>query len=139
MKYLCAPVKHFCAATLFLLVIPALSFGQTAISGIINSYWEVISVDFCNNRVALPGIAVGIANGDKVMLIQMTGAETDITDAPTYGTVTDYLEAGNYELLTILDINNNVITFNEALLKIMMHSTERCNWFQCLNTPMQIL
>ena len=117
MKYICTPVKHVYALALFLLLIPALSFGQTAISGIINSYWEVISVDFCNNRVALPGIAVGIANGDKVMLIQMTGAETDITDAPTYGTVTNYLEAGNYELLTIFDVNNNVITFNEALLK----------------------
>lgn len=99
-----------------IMLLPANGLAQTALSGVINSYWEVISVDFCNNRVALPAIAVGIANGDKVMLIQMTGAEIDQADAAAYGTVTNFAEAGNYELLTVGDVNNNVITFNEAIL-----------------------
>jgi hypothetical protein len=55
--------------------------AQTSISGIINTYWQVISVDVCNNRVSLPVIAVGIANGDKVILMQMSGAEINTDDA----------------------------------------------------------
>lgn len=93
------------------------SFGQTNISGIINSYWQVIAVDFCNNRVALPAIAVGIANGDKVLLIQMTGAAIDQADAASYGSITGYQDAGNYEWLTVADVTNNIITFKETILR----------------------
>src|SRR5215217_1747061 len=91
--------------------------AQAQIGGIINTYWPVSSVDICNNRVALPLIAVGINIGDKVLLMQMQGAEIDTSDTPTYGTVTDYNDAGNAELLTVSDVTNNVITFEEIILR----------------------
>ncbi|MBA2406892.1 MAG: hypothetical protein H0V65_02700, partial [Chitinophagales bacterium] len=90
--------------------ITIITFGQSVITGVINNYWEVYSVDFCNNRVSLPVIATGLATGNKVLLIQMTGAAIDTSDAITYGTVTDYLKSGNYELLTVSNISNNIIT-----------------------------
>ncbi|MBK9733040.1 MAG: gliding motility-associated C-terminal domain-containing protein [Chitinophagaceae bacterium] len=118
MKILCTLLKKIIVFIFCLLVsFAAPSFGQTNISGIINNYWEVVAVDFCNNLVALPAIAVGIANGDKVMLIQMTGAEINQTDAATYGTITSYQDAGNYELLTVANVNNNIITFQETMLR----------------------
>ncbi|MEO6168661.1 MAG: T9SS type B sorting domain-containing protein [Chitinophagales bacterium] len=117
MKILCMLFKKFNVVAFFLLIHSFTLFGQTTLSGIVNNYWEVISVDFCNNRVALPAIAVGIANGDKVMLVQMTGATIDQADAATYGTVIDYLGAGNYEFLTVSDVNNNIITFKETIIR----------------------
>lgn len=118
MKIQCTLLKNTIAFMLCLqLSSIAPSYAFTNISGVINNYWEVIAVDFCNNLVALPAIAVGIADGDKVLLIQMTGAEIDQSDAATYGTVSSYMDAGNYELLTVASVNNNIITFQEAMLR----------------------
>lgn len=117
-KILCSlSVKVYILFSCMFLSFTILSFGQTNISGTINNYWEVIAVDFCNNRVALPAIAVGIANGDKVLLIQMTGATIDQADAASYGTITSYQDAGNYEWLTVADVTNNIITFKETILR----------------------
>ncbi|MBX7109070.1 MAG: gliding motility-associated C-terminal domain-containing protein [Chitinophagales bacterium] len=122
MIYLHKALGHFADKAYILFTCLAItftvpSFGQTNISGIINSYWQVIAVDFCNNRVALPAIAVGIANGDKVLLIQMTGAAIDQADAASYGSITGYQDAGNYEWLTVADVTNNIITFKETILR----------------------
>src|SRR5438874_682696 len=80
-------IFRFTALFLFLISLQKNSTAQTQIGGVINTYWQVISVDFCNNRVALPVIAVGINIGDKVLLMQMQGALIDSSDSPTYGTV----------------------------------------------------
>ncbi|MCY7411167.1 MAG: hypothetical protein LH473_12915, partial [Chitinophagales bacterium] len=77
-------------ATLFLFSFQQKSFSQNLIGGIINNYWPVISVDVCNNRVALPILPVGINIGDKMLLMQMQGASIDTTDTGIYGTVTNY-------------------------------------------------
>ncbi|HYV91000.1 MAG TPA: gliding motility-associated C-terminal domain-containing protein [Chitinophagales bacterium] len=105
--------------SLIILITSALSnsSAQTQIGGVINTYWPVTSFDMCNNRVGLPMIAVGINIGDKVLLMQMQGADIDTSDSPSYGTVSNYNGAGNYELLTVLDVTNNIITFQEILLR----------------------
>jgi gliding motility-associated-like protein len=103
------------ALILVLFARPALT--QSVIGGTINSYWPVISVDICNNRVALPSIVVGVNIGDKMLLMQMQGAIIDTSDSPSYGTITDYNGAGNYELLTVSDVTNNIITFQEAIMR----------------------
>lgn len=88
--------------------------AQTNISGIINRYEKVLLVDFCNNKVVVES-AVGYSVGDRVLLIQMSGAEIDQTNTSTYGSITDYALAGNYEILTIGNISFNVITFEETM------------------------
>ncbi len=89
------------------------------ISGIINEYAEVTAVDFCNNLVALATIneAQQFVVGDKVLVIQMNGATIDLTDSPTYGSISSYGNTGNYEVLTIQSINANIITFQFAMLR----------------------
>lgn len=89
-------------------------FAQTSISGIINTYTAVTFSDFCNNNVIVES-AVGFAEGEKVLLIQMSGAQIDLSTTSTYGSITDYANAGNYEILTIQDVSFNVITFTETM------------------------
>ncbi|MBP7399861.1 MAG: gliding motility-associated C-terminal domain-containing protein [Chitinophagales bacterium] len=88
--------------------------AQTNISGIINRYEKVLLVDFCNNKVVVES-AVGYSVGDRVMLIQMSGATIDQTNTSAFGSITDYALAGNYEILTIGNISFNVITFEETM------------------------
>ncbi|MEO5673367.1 MAG: hypothetical protein ABIQ74_01855, partial [Chitinophagales bacterium] len=101
-------------AAIIFLTIP--TYSQTLIGGVINSYWQVTSVDFCNNRVALPAIIAGINTGDKMLLMQMQGALIDTSDTPAYGAIVNYSGAGKYELLTVGNVNNNIITFQETML-----------------------
>lgn len=93
-----------------------LSFAQTSISGVINTYAAVSFTDFCNNNVIVES-SIGFSVGDKVLLIQMTGAEMDLTESSAYGTVTNYNTTGNYEILSIGSISFNIITFTEAMEK----------------------
>ena len=81
---------------------PAVLWGQTSISGIINTYTKVLAVDFCNNNVVVES-AIGFIEGDQVLLLQMSGATLDQSNTATYGTITDVGLAGNYEILTIAD------------------------------------
>jgi gliding motility-associated-like protein len=97
-----------------LTLLPFSSFGQTSISGVINNYAQVLGVDFCNNTAVVES-AIGFAEGDQVLLIQMSGAILDVSNTPTYGSITNYQFSGNYEILTIEDITFNVITFTEAM------------------------
>jgi gliding motility-associated-like protein len=97
-----------------LLILSVFTQAQTSISGVINTYARVDLVDFCNNNVVVES-AIGFGEGDKVLLIQMSGATIDTTNSPTFGQVEDYGRAGNYEILTIGDITFNIITFEETM------------------------
>ena len=92
------------------------SFSQTSLQGVINSYSPVTSIDWCNNTVAASN-PIGFMVGDRVLLIQMKGVTIDDTDAASFGTITDYANAGNFEVLTIEDINFNIVTFTETMLR----------------------
>jgi len=63
---------------------------------IINKYTPVISFDPCNNSINVEN-ASDFNIGDTVLLIQMKGAEMDSSNTATFGTITDYRNAGNYE------------------------------------------
>lgn len=86
----------------------------TNISGIINSYVAVSAIG-CNN-VTVTNSSVFHA-GDRVVLMQMKGAEIDLTNSSNYGTLIDYHGAGNYEFQTIEHIAGNNIYFEQDLLK----------------------
>lgn len=89
-------------------------FAQTNISGVINKYAAVSTIDFCENSVQVAALN-GFTVGQKVMLIQMKGAQVDASNTAAYGSVTSYAGCGNYELNEIGQINGNVIVFRYAL------------------------
>jgi hypothetical protein len=83
-------------------------YSQTPISGIINDYAEVLAIDTC-----LAGITVSTTTGfnisDKVLIIQMQGAEINETNSASFGNINTLNSAGLYETGIISNISGNVI------------------------------
>ncbi|WP_018343884.1 gliding motility-associated C-terminal domain-containing protein [Cytophaga aurantiaca] len=99
-------------------------FAQTTnISGIINNYTAVTSIPVCNpcsNTCNYLNVAstTGFAVGDKVLIIQMKGATTDLSNTATFGTIQSVGNAGLYEYKTIASIAGTTLTFTSTLYNI---------------------
>ncbi len=81
---------------------------------IINDYTPVLSLDPCKNIINV-GDASAFNTGDTVLLIQMKGAVIDSSNTASFGNVTNYKNAGNYEFNYVKSKNGNSI---ELLNKI---------------------
>jgi len=91
-------------------------FSQTTnISGIVNTYYNVLGVDATKNAVKLDNVS-GLAYGTTVLLIQMKGATISTTNNSTFGTITSLNDAGNYEIATICSIRNDSAYFFNTIL-----------------------
>ncbi len=87
---------------------------QTSISGTVNTYIDVVSVD------AADQITVSDASqfiiGDTVLIIQMKGIEINVpTTAAAYGSLQNKFSSGKYEFLIISNISGNQIVFSADL------------------------
>ncbi|MFC0781065.1 Ig-like domain-containing protein, partial [Flavobacterium sp. HJSW_4] len=100
-------------------------FAQTSISGIVNSYFSVTSINqplcdpcvaSCIHTITVSGSS-GLAVGDKALIIQMKGATIDTRNIATAGNVTAINNTGNYEFFEIKSIAGNVVTPMYPLLK----------------------
>ena len=87
-----------------------IAYCQTPISGIVNTYYKVIEVipDKAGVRVSNPA---GLNYNDKVMLIQMKGASINTTNSSSFGNITSFNNAGNYELASICAIVDDTVFF----------------------------
>jgi len=101
-----------------LLAVSLPAFGQTSISGVINTYYEVTGIDKCNNSITLTATPLGLAVGDNVALIQMRGVDADADNDNSYGSILNYAKSGVYELFTVQAIAFNVVTLNEVIEKL---------------------
>ena len=88
--------------------------AQTSISGIINIYTPVTGFGGCNS-VNVQNSS-GFTVGSKALIIQMKGADIDETNTSAFGTITDYHNAGNYEIIHITGISGNTIDYEFQLL-----------------------
>ncbi len=70
------------------------------ISGIINDYYEITSIDYSSRSVTMSG-DVAAARGDKFLLIQMQGAAIVPEDNDDYGRVINSQGAGDYEFVEV--------------------------------------
>ncbi|MFK8161280.1 MAG: T9SS type A sorting domain-containing protein [Lewinella sp.] len=91
--------------------------SQTNISGTINQYSAVSAVDYPGNSVTVadPGF---FAVGDQVLLIQMQGATIDETNTSSFGDVSSYGGAGNYELAIVCDVTGSVVVLENNLVHV---------------------
>lgn len=93
--------------------------AQISISGVINDYSKVTSIDFptcqvcdtnlaCMNNIQVqnPGY---FSEGDKVLIIQMKGAVVDLTNGAGGGQITAIGNAGNYEFFDVKRVVGNSI------------------------------
>lgn len=101
-----------------LIILPQITDAQRlAIGGVVNQYSPVTAIDLCKNTVEVRDPAF-FAPGDRVLIIQMKGADVDRSDNRNFGEVLDYRGAGNYEFHDILSINGSSITFQNAMIKL---------------------
>jgi len=86
----------------------------SGISNIINSYTPVLAFDPCKNMLTVED-ASAFNTGDTVMIIQMKGATIDSTNTATFGTITNYGNAGNYEFNYVKSKTGNIIELTNIL------------------------
>lgn len=82
------------------------------IGGIINTCTAVNNI---NNNVLTVASAAGFVPGDKVLVIQMQGATINQVNNASFGQITAYGDAGNYEFCFIQSIVGNTITLTSNL------------------------
>ena len=108
----------FCKYYLFLLVLlstPGIGYMQTPISGVINRYAAVVSIDG-NDRLTLDN-AADFNTGDTVLVIQMKGAEIvnlPATDGNS-GNIQAMHTAGKYEFIIVQGKTGNQLIFTTDL------------------------
>ncbi|MCB0839778.1 MAG: hypothetical protein KDD99_24070, partial [Bacteroidetes bacterium] len=108
-------MEHFHKIFLLLSLFPAFfSLSSAQISGVINQYSEVISIDYANSsvEVADPGF---FNVDDRVLLIQMKGAQMVTTNNSFFGDVSNINGAGIYEMATVCDVIGNDVSFQYGI------------------------
>ncbi|MEO0638173.1 MAG: hypothetical protein AAFY70_00500 [Bacteroidota bacterium] len=84
------------------------------IGGIVNDYARVIQVS--SRSVTLDNSAAfGI--GDKVLIIQMNGAQISTANDESYGDVQSLNHAGNYEFVDVVAVKGNQLILDQILEK----------------------
>lgn len=104
--------KSFTPILFFFLVLQ-MAHGQVSISGVINIYTSVFSIDDCTNTLEVAS-SEGFSAGDRVLIIQMKGADANLTNTASFGNISAYNEAGNYEFGTIGSVSaTHIVLQNE--------------------------
>lgn len=86
------------------------------ISGNVNLYSQVLSIDTCQNTVLVANSSQ-FAVGDRVLLIEMQGATVDQTNTPNFGKILDYAGAGDYEFNYVSNISGLTVTLKNKLVQ----------------------
>lgn len=89
---------------------------RTPISGTVNSYTAALSFDICKNSILVQD-ATAFNVGDTIIIAQMKGAVIDSSNSPSFGNISDYREAGNYEYNYISQKNGNELELRNVLLR----------------------
>lgn len=86
------------------------------ISGTINTYTPVLEFENSCSPAIQVRSSLGFSSGDKVMIIQMQGAEINSTNSREYGEIIDYNNCGSHEFSRIASIQDNIIYLQNQLL-----------------------
>lgn len=91
-----------------------ISFAQD-ISGIINTYHSISSIDYCRNAIIVTD-ATNLEVGSDVLLLQMQGASIETGNTSAFGSIIDLGSTGLYEKGLIQSINQDSIFLENSLL-----------------------
>ena len=106
----------YCVSILYIAFVCLLSPARSqSISGVVNSYYHVISVNNASNKAGLTSSA-GLSVGMRVLLIQMRGAVVDQTQTAAFGGITAINNAGKYEFAEICGIIVDTVYFKNVLV-----------------------
>lgn len=108
-------MPKFFQIPIFLFTAFALS-GQTSLSGVLNTYAKVNTLDPCTGAVDVQG-SVPFSAGDPVILIQMQGAQINSSNSAGFGEVTELGSAGFYEINEVKSVSGNTVFLKNTLLQ----------------------
>ncbi len=97
------------------LIIDSCNIAPT-VTKIINDYTPVTGLDICKNILTVED-AAAYNPGDTVLLIQMKGAEINTTNTASFGSITDYRGAGNYEINYVKAKTGNDIELKNVITR----------------------
>lgn len=83
---------------------------------VINEYSPVVSLEKCKNIITVED-GSKFKVGDTVLIIQMKGAEINLTNSASFGFITDYKNSGNYEFNYVKSKSGNSIELKNKLQK----------------------
>ena len=90
----------FCA---WLLLMPAAIVAQSNIGGVVNDYYKITAINTAQSSLDVAS-TTGLSLYDYVMVVQMKGAVVNTANNSSFGNVTSYNDAGNYEINVICGI-----------------------------------
>jgi PKD repeat protein len=94
---------------------PALVAAQTELSGIINVYARVLSIDTCLGKLQLDAAEV-FAPGQAVIIIQMQGARMRLDDSERFGDLVSLDGAGLWERARIASVEGAAVFLTNTLV-----------------------
>ena len=118
------------AVIIFACCLSYLANGQTLLSGIINQYAKVTSVDFCTGTLLTDGPAP-FSPGDFVLVIQMKGAQINESNTASFGNIMDLGSAGLFEKNEISSVSGNSVSLKNA----MLHAYDPAGSVQLVSFP----
>ena len=89
--------------------------GGCAVSEI-NTYTPVLGLNICDNKLTVEDAST-FNTGDTVLMMQMKGAVIDSTNTSSFGNITDYKNAGNYEFNYVKSKVGNIIELKNKLTR----------------------
>ncbi len=107
-------LKFTNTSLLFALFITS-SIAQQQISGIINQYAAVTSIDYCKNALVLTSVN-GFSIGEDIILMQMQGATIEEENNNAFGTIRDIGASGRYEKANIQQVRGDTLFLGNSLL-----------------------
>lgn len=99
--------------------LPEISIAQEMaipIGGVVNKYAKVSLIDTLCDFVEVSN-PEHFMSGDKVLLIQMQGAQISETNTVSFGNVIDYHESGNYEYSDVMFVYENRVYLKSDILR----------------------
>lgn len=111
------------ATAIIIIVLTCFCTGNAqSVSGIINKYYKATAITYSGTikGYSYSGITLqstaGLSKGDKVLIIQMKGAEIDQTNSSSFGSISAIDNAGKYEFSTVCGFLSNTIVLSNMLL-----------------------
>lgn len=89
---------------------------SSSITGVVNWYRSAYTYDDCSGWVEGTDME-DLVPGDRVLVIQMTGARINQSNSSSYGSITGIDVAGNFEFATVQSVASNRVTFTAPLAR----------------------
>jgi hypothetical protein len=129
----------------FLCLCFTFSFGQTNISGIINTYTPVSALTnsgcaTCSNPACYTDVTVGstagFTAGGIALIMQMKGAVIDETNTASFGNISNNNNTGNFEYANIISIpNGTTVRVSTLALSYSLPSSPSPGLVQLISVP----